>query len=95
VDAVMFTQTHNTKATSDKYILAELDFLQSTFKHSSYNWQILCALSPTEKTKPCTANPTSATLFPFVSLTFNCISKLVPNHIIKTAFSPKKVSHFL
>jgi hypothetical protein len=97
--AVLSTLVHRAKAICDPDRLQQkLEFLQDAFLSNGYSkQQILWDTNlPKRVTPPRREDPTLVACLPFVCTTFNCISRVLSRHNIKTmGLPPRKLSIFL
>jgi hypothetical protein len=95
---VLSTLVHRAGALCDHESLHdELEFLKDTFKRNGYgDRQIGRALDPPRRAATTPGKPTSVALLPFVSTTFNHISRVLSRHNIKSVgLLPRKIANFL
>jgi hypothetical protein len=60
------------------------------------NWRYIRALNPLDRVAPCQEKPALFAFLPYMSTAFNCISRLLSRHNIKSMDLPlKKVPRFL
>jgi hypothetical protein len=96
--AVLSTLVHRAQSLCVQESLhSELEFLRTTFRQNGCSdWQIQCALNPPARVTQPLEKPVSITFLPFMSTTFNCISRLLSRHNIKSVdLPPKKIPSFL
>jgi hypothetical protein len=89
-----FTEPTLCDSNSLKY---ELDFLRITFRENGYNSKLIHqALKSNTKIPKLLDKPVSTAMLPYFHTTYNCLSRLLSRHDIKSvALPPKKMSSFL
>jgi hypothetical protein len=69
----------------------EMEFLRTTVRQNTYRvWQIQQAFSPPKIVTLAMEKPVSVTFLPFISTTFNYISRMLSRHNFKCVGLPPK-----
>jgi hypothetical protein len=94
--AVLSTMVHRARSLCDQDSLhGELEFLRTTIRQNSYSdQQIRRALNPPARGAPTLEKPALVAFLPYVSMTFNHISRLLSRHNIKSVCLPPKDPQF-
>jgi hypothetical protein len=92
------TLVHRARSFCDQDSLhGDLEFLRTTFRQNGYSdRQIRRAVKPPARVASTPEKPASVAFLPYVSTSFNRISRLVSRHNIKSVgLPPKKIPGFL
>jgi hypothetical protein len=73
-----------------------MEFLRTVFRQNGYSdRQIRRDQNPPVRVALASEKPVSVAFLPYVSTTFNCISKLLSRHVKSVGLPPKKIPSFL